>query len=45
LITREQVRAVNLLHGTFVRNLTRSLAAYLRVAFEVNLVSTAGYIA
>ena len=29
-----------MLHDTFVRNLTRSLAAYLRVAFEVNLVST-----
>jgi flagellar motor switch protein FliM len=40
LITRDQLRAVNLLHETFVRNLTRSLAAYLRVAFEVNLVST-----
>ena len=40
LITRDQLRAVNLLHDTFVRNLTRSLAAYLRVAFEVNLVST-----
>jgi flagellar motor switch protein FliM len=40
LITRDQLRAVNLLHDTFVRSLTRSLAAYLRVAFEVNLVST-----
>jgi flagellar motor switch protein FliM len=40
LITRDQLRAVNMLHDTFVRNLTRSLAAYLRVAFEVNLVST-----
>jgi flagellar motor switch protein FliM len=40
LITREQLRAVTMLHDTFVRNLTRSLAAYLRVAFEVNLVST-----
>ena len=40
LISRDQLRAVNLLHETFVRNLTRSLAAYLRVAFEVNLVST-----
>jgi flagellar motor switch protein FliM len=40
LVTREQLRAVNMLHDTFVRNLTRSLAAYLRVAFEVNLVST-----
>jgi flagellar motor switch protein FliM len=40
LIAREQLRAVNMLHDTFVRNLTRSLAAYLRVVFEVNLVST-----
>src|SRR5208337_3467370 len=40
MITRDQLRAVNMLHDTFVRNLTRSLAAYLRVAFEVNLVST-----
>jgi flagellar motor switch protein FliM len=40
LITRDQLRAVNMLHDTFLRNLTRSLAAYLRVAFEVNLVST-----
>jgi flagellar motor switch protein FliM len=40
LASREQLRAVNMLHDTFVRNLTRSLAAYLRVAFEVNLVST-----
>jgi flagellar motor switch protein FliM len=40
LITRDQLRAVNMLHDTFTRNLTRSLAAYLRVAFEVNLVST-----
>jgi flagellar motor switch protein FliM len=40
LASREQLRAVNLLHDTFVRNLTRSLGAYLRVAFEVNLVST-----
>jgi flagellar motor switch protein FliM len=40
MASREQLRAVNLLHDTFVRNLTRSLGAYLRVAFEVNLVST-----
>ena len=40
LITRDQLRAVNVLHDSFVRSLTRSLAAYLRVAFEVNLVST-----
>lgn len=40
VISRDQLRAVNLLHDTFLRNLTRSLAAYLRVAIEVNLVST-----
>jgi flagellar motor switch protein FliM len=40
LMTRDQLRAVNVLHDSFVRSLTRSLAAYLRVAFEVNLVST-----
>jgi len=40
LVSRDQLRAVNMLHDTFVRSLTRSLAAYLRVAFEVNLVST-----
>jgi flagellar motor switch protein FliM len=40
MIAREDLRAVNLLHETFARNLSRSLGAYLRVAFEVNLVST-----
>jgi flagellar motor switch protein FliM len=40
LISRDQLRAVNQLHDTFVRNLTRSLSAYLREAFEVNLAST-----
>jgi len=40
LITRDQLRAVNLLHDSFVRNLAHSLGAYLRVALEVNLVST-----
>lgn len=40
LIARDQLRAVNQLHDSFVRNLARSLGAYLRVAFEVNLVST-----
>ena len=40
LIARDQLLAVNLLHESFVRNLTRSLSAYLRVAFEMNLVST-----
>jgi flagellar motor switch protein FliM len=39
-ITPDQLKAVNLLHDSFVRNLTRSLGAYLRVAFEMNLVST-----
>jgi flagellar motor switch protein FliM len=40
MMTREQLRAVNQLHDSFVRNLTRSLGAYLRGAAEVNLVST-----
>jgi flagellar motor switch protein FliM len=40
LISRDQLRAVNMLHDTFVRNLSRSLAAYLRVGCEVSLVST-----
>jgi len=40
LITADELRAINMLHDTFVRSLTRSLAAYLRMAFEVNLVST-----
>jgi flagellar motor switch protein FliM len=40
LLTGQQLRAVNMLHETFVRSLTRSLAAYLRVALEVSLVST-----
>jgi flagellar motor switch protein FliM len=40
LASREQLRAVNLLYDTFIRNLTRSLGAYLRIAFEINLVST-----
>jgi len=38
-IAKEQLRSVSTLHETFARNLTRSLGAYLRVAFEVNLVS------
>jgi len=38
-ITKDQLRSVNLLHETFARNLTHSLGAYLRLAFEVNLVS------
>ena len=40
MISRDQLRAVNQLHDSFVRNLSRSLSAYLRVGFEVNLVST-----
>ncbi len=40
MMSRDQLRAVNMLHDTFVRSLTKALAAYLRVAFEVNLVST-----
>jgi flagellar motor switch protein FliM len=38
-ISKEQLRSVSQLHETFARNLTRSLGAYLRVNFEVNLVS------
>jgi flagellar motor switch protein FliM len=38
-ITKDQLRSVGVLHETFARNLTHSLGAYLRVAFEVNLVS------
>ena len=38
-INKDQVRAVSTLHDTFAANITNSLAAYLRVAFEVNLVS------
>jgi flagellar motor switch protein FliM len=38
-LTGEQVAAVNGLHETFARSLTQSLGAYLRVTFEVNLVS------
>jgi len=40
LITPDQLSTVNLLHDSFVRNLTHSLGAYLRVAFEMHLVST-----
>ena len=40
MMTRDQLRAVNELHDSFVRGLARSLAAQLRVATEVNLVST-----
>lgn len=38
-LTGEQVRTINGLHETFARSLTQSLGAYLRVIFEVNLVS------
>jgi len=38
-ISKEQLRSVTQLHEVFARNLTHSLGAYLRVAFEVNLVS------
>jgi len=38
-IGKEQMRAINLLHEAFARNLTHSLGAYLRVPFEANLVS------
>ncbi len=38
-ISKDQLRSVSQLHETFARNLTYSLGAYLRVAFEVNLVS------
>jgi len=37
-LTGEQVAAINGLHEAFARNVTQSLGAYLRVAFEVNLV-------
>jgi len=40
MMTRDQLRALNELHDSFVRGLARSLAAQLRVAAEVNLVST-----
>jgi flagellar motor switch protein FliM len=38
-LTGEQVAAVNGMHEGFARSLTQSLGAYLRVSFEVNLVS------
>lgn len=38
-LTSGQVAAVNGLHEGFARSLTQSLGAYLRVGFEVNLVS------
>jgi flagellar motor switch protein FliM len=38
-IPKSQVRAIHLLHDTFVRNLVASLSAYLRSYLIVNLVS------
>lgn len=38
-LTGAQVAALNGLHEGFARSLTQSLGAYLRVGFEVNLVS------
>ena len=38
-IKKDQVRAIANLHEGFARNLTNALGAYLRVIFEVNLVS------
>jgi flagellar motor switch protein FliM len=38
-LRKEQVRAISTLHEGFARNLTHSLGAYLRVLFDVNLVS------
>ena len=38
-ISKEQLRSVSQLHELFARNLTRFARAYLRLTFEVNLVS------
>lgn len=38
-IGREQLRAINQLHELFARNLTNSVGGYLRIAFDVSLVS------
>jgi len=38
-INQQQVGSVSLLHDTFARNLSERLGAYLRVLFDVNLVS------
>ena len=38
-IPKSQVRAIHMLHDTFVRNLVSSLSAYLRSYLTVNLVS------
>ncbi|MBZ5663525.1 MAG: flagellar motor switch protein FliM [Acidobacteriia bacterium] len=38
-IGREQLRAINQLHELFARNLTNSIGGYLRIVFDVSLVS------
>ncbi|MGA3089077.1 MAG: flagellar motor switch protein FliM [Terriglobales bacterium] len=38
-IGREQLRAINQLHELFARNLTNAIGGYLRIAFDVSLVS------
>ena len=38
-IAKSQLRAIHLLHDTFVRNLVSSLSAFLRSYLIVNLVS------
>lgn len=38
-INRDQVQAISNLHESFARDLTNALGAYLRVVFDVNLVS------
>ncbi|HWR36691.1 MAG TPA: FliM/FliN family flagellar motor switch protein [Clostridia bacterium] len=38
-VGKDQLRAISMLHEIFARNLTHSLGAYLRVVFEVTLVS------
>src|SRR5580765_8386414 len=40
-LTADQVAAVTSLHESFARRLSGSLAAHLRVAFEMNLASAA----
>ena len=38
-LTKEQIHAITVLHEGFARNLSLSLGAYLRIAFEVTLTS------
>jgi len=38
-IGREQLRAINQLHETFARSLTTAIGGYLRIVFDVSLVS------